>query len=252
MLRHMRLPLAKYSVGEIVVLLVITSVMGYVLYQIAPILIILPAVTFLFTLYFFRDPYRKIPDGNNLILSPADGTIIEISDVNEDTFIKEPSVKVAIFLSVFNVHINRAPCDGKIALLDYRKGKFLVASEPEASRQNERNSIGILAPNSPRELGVAKEDNYSTPHFKVLVRQIAGIIAQRIVCDLEMNQQVKKGQRIGMIKFGSRTEVYIPKNKLERLEVKINDKVKGAETVLAVLRHSEAPAPERRMGVIKQ
>ncbi|MEK7310307.1 MAG: phosphatidylserine decarboxylase family protein [Planctomycetota bacterium] len=216
----MRLPLAKYSVNEIIVMLVITGVMGYVLFQIMPALIILPAVIFLFTLYFFRDPFRKIPDGDNLILSPADGTIIEIADVHEDTFIREPSVKVAIFLSVFNVHINRAPCDGKVTLLDYRKGKFLVASEPEASRQNERNSIGITTGHS----------------LKILVRQIAGIIAQRIVCGLEMNQQVKKGERIGMIKFGSRTEIFIPKNKIERLEVKVNDKVKGGETVLGVIK----------------
>lgn len=216
----MRLPLAKYSAGEIMVMLVITGVMGYVLFQVIPALVILPAVIFLFTLYFFRDPARKIPDGDNLILSPADGTVIEITDVNEDTFIKEPSVKVAIFLSVFNVHINRAPCDGKVTLLDYRKGKFLVASKPEASRQNERNSIGLTAGHS----------------LKILVRQIAGIIAQRIVCDLEINQAIKKGERIGMIKFGSRTEVYIPKNKLERLEVKVNDKVKGGETVLGVIK----------------
>ncbi|MBI5779098.1 MAG: phosphatidylserine decarboxylase family protein [Planctomycetes bacterium] len=214
----MRLPLAKYSAGEIAVMLVITGVMGYVLYQMMPVLVILPALLFLFTLYFFRDPYRKIPEGDNLIVSPADGTIIEIADVNEDTFIKEPSVKVAIFLSVFNVHINRAPCDGKITLLDYRKGRFLVASEPEASSQNERNSIGITAGHS----------------LKILVRQIAGIIAQRIVCGLEMNQQVKRGDRIGMIKFGSRTEVYISKNKLERLEVKVNDKVKGGESIIGV------------------
>ena len=199
-------------------MLVITGVMGYVLYQIMPVLVILPAVLFLFTLYFFRDPYRKIPEGDNLIVSPADGTVIEIADVNEDTFIREPSVKVAIFLSVFNVHINRAPCDGKVTLLDYRKGKFLVASEPEASRQNERNSIGLTVSNS----------------LKILVRQIAGIIAQRIVCDLETNQQVKKGERIGMIKFGSRTEVYIPKNKIERLEVKVNDTVKGGESIIGV------------------
>jgi len=216
----MRIPLAKYSVGEIAVMLVITGVMGYALFQITPVLVILPAIIFLFTLYFFRDPFRKIPDGANLILSPADGTVIEITDVNEDTFIKGPSIKVAIFLSVFNVHINRAPCDGKVTLLDYRKGQFLVASEPEASRQNERNSIGLTADHS----------------LKILVRQIAGIIAQRIVCGVEMNQSVKKGQRIGMIKFGSRTEVYIPKNKLERIEVKVNDKVKGAETVLGVIK----------------
>ncbi|MEW6027217.1 MAG: phosphatidylserine decarboxylase family protein [Planctomycetota bacterium] len=212
----MRLPLAKYSAGEIAVMLVITAVMGYVLFPIMPALVVIPAAAFLFTLYFFRDPNRRIPDGDNLIVSPADGTIIEIADANEDTFVREPCVKVAIFLSVFNVHINRAPCDGKVTLLDYRKGRFLVASKPEASSHNERNSIGITSGHS----------------LRILVRQIAGIIAQRIVCGLEMNQQVKRGERVGMIKFGSRTEIYIPKSRLERLEVKLNDKVKGGETVI--------------------
>lgn len=216
----MKLPIAKYAVNDIIIMMLITGVTGYFLYQSQPVLIGLPLIFFLFTLYFFRDPSREIPNDNNLILSPADGKIIEINEVIEDTFIKGPSIKIAIFLSVFDVHINRSPCDGKIIFLEYRKGKFFVASNPKATRQNERNSIGLISSNS----------------FKILIRQIAGIIAQRIVCGINLNQEVKKGMQIGMIKFGSRTEIYIPKNKIEKVNVKLNDRVKGGESILGVIK----------------
>ena len=217
----MKLTIAKYAINDVIIMMLITGVIGYFSYQLQPILIVLPLILFLFTLYFFRDPSREIPDDNNLILSPADGRIIEISEVIEDTFIKGPSIKIAIFLSLFDVHINRAPCDGKIVLLEYRKGKFLVASDPEASRQNERNSIGLIASNS----------------FKILIRQIAGIIAQRIVCGINLNQEIKKGMQIGMIKFGSRTEIYLSKNKIEKINVKLNDHVKSGESILGVIKN---------------
>jgi phosphatidylserine decarboxylase len=216
-----KLPIAKYAINDIIIVILITVVMGYFLYQVQPVLALFPLIIFLFVLYFFRDPLRKIPDGNNLILSPADGKIIEISEVIEDTFIKEPSIKIVIFLSLFDVHINRTPCAGRVVLLEYRKGQFLVASNPKASKQNERNSIGLLVSNS----------------FKMLVRQIAGIIAQRIVCDIKLNQEVKKGMRIGMIKFGSRTEIYVSKNRIDKINVKLNDRVKGGESILGVIKN---------------
>ncbi|MDI6733208.1 MAG: phosphatidylserine decarboxylase family protein [Planctomycetota bacterium] len=216
----MRLPITRYAINEILIMLLITAVIGYFLYQVASALLIFPVIVFLFTLYFFRDPYRVIPAGDNLIVAPADGRVIEISEVIENTFIKEPSIKIAIFLSLFNVHINRAPCDGKIVMLEYRKGDFWVASKPEASGLNERNSIGLISPIA----------------GKILVRQIAGIIAQRIVCNLNLNEAIKKGMPIGMIKFGSRTEVFIPRNKVENLGIKLNDKVKGGETILGVIK----------------
>lgn len=156
-----------------------------------------------------------------MILSPADGKIIEIDEVTEDTFIKGPSIKIAIFLSLFDVHINRAPCDGKIVLLKYRKGKFFVASDSKASKRNERNSIGLISSNS----------------FKILIHQIAGIIAQRIVCGINLNQEIKKGMQIGMIKFGSRTEIYLAKNKIEKINIKLNDRVKGGESVLGIIKN---------------
>ena len=217
----MKPTIAKYAINDVIIMMLITGVIGYFSYQLQPILIVLPLTLFLFTLYFFRDPSRKIPNENNLILSPADGKIIEISEVIEDTFIKGPSIKIAIFLSLFDVHINRAPCDGKIVLLEYRKGKFFVASDPKATRQNERNSIGLIASNS----------------FKILIRQIAGIIAQRIVCGINLNQEIKKGMQIGMIKFGSRTEIYLSKNKIEKINVKLNDHVKSGESILGVIKN---------------
>lgn len=216
----MRIPLAKYSANEILAMILICGIMAYALFPINPFLTALPAIVFLFTLYFFRDPERTVPPGDNLLVSPADGTILSIEEVEEETFLKEPTIKISIFLSVFNVHLNRAPCAGKVTMLDYRPGKFLVASEPKASQQNERTSIGFISNSRP----------------KIMIRQIAGIIAQRIVCDLKLNQEVKKGQRIGMIKFGSRTEIYIPKNKVEQIRIKVKDKVKGGESIIGEIK----------------
>jgi phosphatidylserine decarboxylase len=212
----MKLPFAKYGMKEIVFSLALCAGLGVLLGWVNLYLLSIPAVVFLFVLYFFRDPERKVPEGNNTVVSPADGTVIEISDVKEDGFIKEECVKIAIFLSVFNVHINRAPMEGKVEWIDYRKGKFLVASVPDASSQNESNSIGMV-----------------DAQFKVLVRQVSGIIARRIVCAVKPGEAVQKGQRIGMIKFGSRTELFIPKKNVESIEVKLKDKVKGAKTIMA-------------------
>lgn len=212
----MKLPFAKYGVKEIIVSLVLCAVLGALLGMVDYYLIIIPTVIFGFVLYFFRDPERQIPEGHNLVVSPADGTVIDITDVKEDGFIKEDCVKIAIFLSVFNVHINRAPLEGKVEWTDYRKGKFLVASVPEASSENESNAIGMVAGS-----------------VRMLVRQVSGILARRIVCAVKPGDAVRKGQRIGMIKFGSRTELFIPKKNVESVVVKVKDKVKGAKTIMA-------------------
>jgi len=217
----MKLPVAKYAGAEIALMMIITVITGYVFLKTFPFLIILPLLILGFTFYFFRDPERKIPEDSESIVSAADGKIIEIMDVNEESFLKEPAVKITVFLSVFNVHINRAPYAGRVVMIDYRKGKFLVAHRPEASDQNERNSVGFIGASG----------------VKVLVKQIAGIIAPRIVCDVAVNQDIQKGQRIGMIKFGSRTEIFIPKNRIEKISVLMGDKVKGGETILGLLKN---------------
>ncbi|MBI4712054.1 MAG: phosphatidylserine decarboxylase, partial [Planctomycetes bacterium] len=169
----MRIPLAKYGWKEILGSLLVSLVAGYLLYLVYPWLVALPVAFMLFTLYFFRDPDRKVPEDANVIVSPADGRIIEITDVTENEFLKGPAVKIAIFLSVFNDHINRSPLAGKVALINYKKGKFLVASEPEASSQNESNAIGLSC-------------NNGVP-FGILLRQVSGILARRIVCACEVD-----------------------------------------------------------------
>ena len=216
----MKIPLAKYGIREILFFTVVSLLMASVLvYFRHYYFLFIPLIILWFVFYFFRDPKRIIPAEENLAVSPADGRIIEITEVKEDNFLKDEAVKIAIFLSVFNVHVNRAPVSGRVEWISYQPGKFLVASEPLASQVNESNAIGI---------------NHQA--IKILVRQVSGIIARRIVCVCKVNDELKRGERIGMIKFGSRTELYIPKKNVESILVKLDDKVKGAETILAKLK----------------
>lgn len=168
-----------------------------------------------FTLYFFRDPHRNIPQGENLIICPADGKIVGIDSVEKAPFIEGPAKRISIFLSIFNVHINRAPIKGKVAYRNYTQGEFLPAFEPKASEKNEQNAIGIEG-----------SDN-----FRVLVKQIAGLIARRIVCWKNPGDNVEAGERFGLIRFGSRTDIYLPIE--TKVEVKLGQKVQGGATVIA-------------------
>ncbi|MEK7448023.1 MAG: phosphatidylserine decarboxylase family protein [Planctomycetota bacterium] len=217
----MKLPITKYGVKEIILVALFSIIMGLLLIKVHSALIAVPLLLFSFVLYFFRDPVRVSPEGEHLVVAPADGRVVEISEVYENKFINQPSVKIGIFLSLFNVHINRAPYAGQVIWTNYQKGKFLVASDPRAGDLNENNSIGLLCAGS-------------TP-FKILIRQIAGIIARRIVCFCVTNDRVNKGDKIGLIKFGSRTELYLPKDKIKELKVTLNDRVKGGETIICHL-----------------
>jgi len=167
----------------------------------------------LFSVYFFRDPERKIPTGENLILSPADGKIIAIKNEFEPLFFKKEVTKICIFLSVFDVHINRIPLSGKVTYFDYLRGKFYPAFKNDASTENEQTIIGITGDQT-----------------QILFKQIAGILARRIVCHVREGYQVKQGERMGMIKFGSRVDMFLPAN--VTIIVKLNDRVKGAETII--------------------
>lgn len=169
-----------------------------------------------FSFYFFRDPDRAIPQGDNLVLSPADGKIIAIEQEFEPFFFKENVTKVSIFLSIFDVHINRIPIDGKVTYFDYIKGKFHRAYKQQASFDNEQTLIGI-----------------ENDRCKLLFKQVAGIIARRIVCHIREGNIVKKGQRLGMIKFGSRIDMFMLNN--IRLQVKLNEHVKGGETIIGLI-----------------
>jgi len=177
-------------------------------------LIIFSILLLAFTFYFFRDPERTTPQGENIIIAPADGKIIFVKEVFEDKFLKSDAVQVSIFMSPLNVHINRFPVSGQIEYFEHIPGKYLVAFEDKASKANERTLIGV--------------DNGK---FKLLFKQIAGFIARRIVADLRVGMKTTAGERFGMIKFGSRVDVIMPKNAV--IKIKVNDTVKAGETILA-------------------
>lgn len=168
-----------------------------------------------FSIYFFRDPERNVPDQENAIVSPADGKIIVIEEVFEKNFFQEKVRKISIFMSVFNVHVNRIPIDGRVVHFDYHRGKFYPAYKDEAAFENEQTSIGI-----------------ENSRMKILFKQIAGIMARRIVCDVREGQNVTKGERFGMIKFGSRLDIFLPLN--VELRVALHQKVKAGETIIGL------------------
>lgn len=177
----------------------------------------------LFTLYFFRDPERKLPTDykSNQIISPADGKIVVIEDIinkEKNIFEKdEPLKQISIFLSPLNVHVNRIPVSGEVKFLKYIKGDYLVAFNPKASELNERSEIGI-------------ENEFSR---KVLFKQIAGFVARRIVYDVNEGSKVTAGEKFGMIKFGSRVDILIKRE--SKIFVTMDQKVVGGETIIAEL-----------------
>jgi phosphatidylserine decarboxylase len=172
-----------------------------------------PFILTLFMAFFFRDPERTIPEGNTIFVSPADGRVIQIQNIVEENYLKSSAIEISIFMSPFNVHVNRAPCDGVVESVVHTPGKFLSAFKPEASLRNE--NIAMLL----------KSDYYS-----VLVRQVAGAIARRAVCRAKPGDILKKGERYGIIKFSSRLDIYLPEK--TEIKVKLGDKVKAGETIL--------------------
>jgi phosphatidylserine decarboxylase len=171
----------------------------------------------LFTIWFFRNPARTIPQGKNLIVSPGDGTVVAVEQEFEHRFLKEPSVRISIFLNVFNVHINRMPVAGVVQDVVYIPGQFMAANLPGASANNEQNALMLR-----------RSDGN-----KILCVQIAGLIARRIICWVVPGEQVKKGERFGLIRFGSRMDVFLPHNSV--IQVKIGARVKGGSSILAEL-----------------
>lgn len=172
----------------------------------------------LFVIWFFRNPGREIPAVPSAVISPADGKVIVAGEVNEDRYLKERALKVSIFMNVFNVHVNRAPYSGKVADVIYNKGKFISANLDKASLDNEQNAVILDIENGKR----------------IMFVQIAGLIARRIVCYLKPGDFVEKGRRMGLIRFGSRVDVYLPAGSI--LNVKIGDKVRAGETILGRLK----------------
>lgn len=167
--------------------------------------------------WFFRDPKRRIPDEPGVVVSPADGKVVEVREIAHDKSIGGPAVHVGIFLSIFNVHINRVPVGCRIVSLAYEPGKFLNALKPESARENERLIVQL------EETGAS--------HRKMIVRQITGAIARRIVCWCRPREEFAIGERFGMIKLGSRTELVVPKEGFE-VKVLVGDRVKAGSSVI--------------------
>lgn len=167
-----------------------------------------------FTINFFRDPERQTPQGEKLIISPADGKVIVIKEVSEGEYLKSDAKMISIFMSPLNVHVNRNPISGKVGHYRYIKGEYFAAYEDKASEKNEQTVIGM-----------------ENGHGKVLFKQIAGFVARRIVCTLNVGDEVRAGERFGMVKFGSRVDVFVPKTAV--VKVTVGKKTVAGETVLA-------------------
>lgn len=167
--------------------------------------------------WFFRNPRRFPPNNPQAVISPADGKVVEIEELTHDDYIGGPAIKVGIFLSLFNVHINRSPVPARVIGLIYRPGKYLNAMRPESARENEQVAIMLESLNSGRPM---------------IVRQITGAVARRIVCWVKPNDELKFGEQFGMIKFGSRTELVVPREADLRTIVRIGDTVKAGSTVM--------------------
>jgi phosphatidylserine decarboxylase len=225
----MRVPLTKYGRPEVVIYpaiilggmilvsrlpLLIPSLSIWVVISIEAVL----AIILVWVLSFFRDPYRLCPKETSLLLSPADGRVTDVEIVEENDFICGRAIKIGIFLSIFNVHINRSPCNAKVARISHKKGQYKNAASPKSGQVNESNSLYII--------------RTDTPCDKLIVRQISGAIARRIVCAAKEGQELGGGEKFGMIKFGSRTELYLPARTNIKCLVEPGDKVKAGQTPL--------------------
>lgn len=193
-------------------LAILAAIMGLA-YWVWPWLVILPGILFLFVLFFFRNPNRAIPPDELSLVSPADGVVMDVERVFEDQFLNGESIRVRIFLSIFNVHVNRSPMAGEVVFRAYRPGQMIPAFKSHASELNEKNYVGIR-----------------NQHLQILVTQVTGFIARRIVCWVNKGDKVTKGKRFGLIKFGSCTEIFVPTD----VEIKISpgDKVRGGVSII--------------------
>jgi phosphatidylserine decarboxylase len=227
-------PLTRHGFREMLigslVLVVVAVVLGYAIWWPVSIVVV-PVLIWLFA--FFRDPERTLPSEQHAMVSPADGTVSDVMDLEHDELLGGPCVRVGIFLSVFNVHVNRSPCDGRVTKTIYKEGKFINAMKhDDASSDNESNTVVLAEPHGDRPVAV--------------VKQIVGLIARRIICTVKESDLVHRGDRIGMIKFGSRTELYIPKWLDPQVKVTVGQTVRGAADVIATLNnpiHTDAKEP---------
>lgn len=203
------------ALSSFLILAPIAGVWNYVLWTV----VVALALTGLEVVWFFRNPRREVPSEPGLVVSPADGKVVLIEEIEHDEFIGGPAVLIGIFLSIFNVHINRTPVAARVIGLRYKPGKYLNALRPESARENEQVAIRL-------------EENVA-PYRRLIIRQITGAIARRIVCWLKPGDELGRGEQIGMIKLGSRTELLIPKEQALEILTKVGDHVQAGTTVMA-------------------
>jgi phosphatidylserine decarboxylase len=212
--RAIGVPFAKEGfpfIGVPAGITLIASALGWV-----PVAIAMGIVT-AFVAWFFRNPPRIIPQGPRLIVSPGDGKVLAVEEEFEPRYLKDRAIRISIFLNVFDVHINRIPCEGIVEDVQYQPGLFLVASKPHATLKNEQNAIMIK----------------TVEGAKVLCVQVAGLIARRIICWVNPKERAVRGERYGLIRFGSRMDTYVPVG--TAVKIAVGDRVKGGETILGEL-----------------
>jgi phosphatidylserine decarboxylase len=219
--------LTKYGIRELLMMTVlIAAAMTAAVYMASPwwwsLIALVPlTVLWLWVLWFFRDPTRYPPQGEGLLISPCDGCVSDITPVGADSPLGEPGLRVGVFMNVFSVHVNRSPCDGRVEHVEHVPGAFLDVRNPLAYEKNESASIFMAI-----RLGGVE--------YPLVVRQVAGYVARRIVTDLRKDQPLTAAERIGMIKFGSRCEVLVPETLRPKVMVRIGDKVRAGESVLVM------------------
>lgn len=215
-----RIPFARWGLAELVLLTSATAGMAVIGYVVAGwMLAVVPAAIGAVVVYFFRDPARTIPRGEAVVVAPADGRVVEVAEVDHDPFIEGPAIRIGIFLSVFNVHINRTSMSGRVIRLEYVPGKYLNALSPRSAKENENLSVYLEATEA--------------PYRRHWIRQISGQIARRIVCDVRPGEAFGRGEKFGMIKLGSRTEVTIPKEAGLDIRVTIGSRLQAGQSVIA-------------------
>ncbi len=220
--------LTKYGRREIIIMLIVCHAAMLGAYWLFWPVMFLPAALLIFTVWFFRDPQRSCPDDPGLMISPADGCVADITNIGPESILGCDGVRVGVFMNVFSVHVNRSPADAEVVSIAHRPGAFMDIRGADALEKNESTAITL-------------EYTVGDRKFPLVVRQVAGLVARRIVTDLAESQQLARGQRIGMIKFGSRLELMVPSELLDEVCVKVGQPVKAGSTVLVkVLRSFDA------------
>lgn len=215
----MRIGLTRYGQREIILSTILLGVAATGLAWLFPPAGLVPLAAWLWVLWFFRDPDRGLPTGEGLLVSPADGTVSDITPVGPDSELGCEGTRIGIFMSVLDVHVNRSPARATVGSVTYRPGRFLDARDPAAAERNESATIRMTCRSGARTCSL-------------VVRQVAGLIARRIVTDVKIGQELHAGERIGMIKFGSRVELLAARDLVGQVMVQVGQRVKAGQSVL--------------------